>query len=61
MPRIEVTSDICWRRPRPTQGCRVTDDDNGSEEPTHARILINCGAVNNSAWSLNGLNLQHCS
>jgi hypothetical protein len=61
MPRIEVTSDICSRRPRPTQSCRVTDDDNGPEETTHAGILIKCGAVNNSEWSLNGLNLQQCN
>jgi hypothetical protein len=27
MPRIEVTADICLRRPRLTQGCRADDDD----------------------------------
>jgi hypothetical protein len=32
LARVEVTSDICLRRPRPTQGCRaataaVADDD----------------------------------
>jgi len=27
MSRIEVVGDICWRRPRPTQGCRADDDD----------------------------------
>ena len=26
MARIEVTADICLRRPRPTQGCRADDD-----------------------------------
>ena len=25
--RIEVTGDICLRRPRATQGCRADDDD----------------------------------
>jgi hypothetical protein len=27
MPRIEVTADICMRRPRPAQDCRTDDDD----------------------------------
>ena len=39
MPRIEVNGDICLRRPRPTQGCRANDHDNGPEKPTHAGIL----------------------
>jgi hypothetical protein len=26
MSRIEVTADICLRRPRPTPGCRSDDD-----------------------------------
>jgi hypothetical protein len=26
MPRIEVAGDICLRRTRPTQGCRLDDD-----------------------------------
>jgi len=25
--RIEVAGDICWRRPRPTEGCRSDDGD----------------------------------
>jgi hypothetical protein len=27
MARIEADGDICLRRPRPTQDCRVDDDD----------------------------------
>jgi hypothetical protein len=27
MHSIEVSGDICSRRPRPTQGCRADDDD----------------------------------
>jgi len=27
LARLEVTGDICLRRPRPTQGCRADDDD----------------------------------
>jgi hypothetical protein len=30
MPTIEVAGDICLRRPRPTQDCRVDDDDDDS-------------------------------
>jgi hypothetical protein len=26
LARIEVTGNICFRRPRPTQGCRADDD-----------------------------------
>ena len=36
MPRTEVVGDICFRRPRPTQGCRVNDDDSCAE-----RIMFN--------------------
>jgi hypothetical protein len=31
MPRIEVTADICLRRPRPTQGYRADDDDDDDD------------------------------
>jgi hypothetical protein len=31
MPRIEVAGDICFRRPKPAQGCRVDDDDDGDD------------------------------
>jgi hypothetical protein len=54
MSRIEVTGNICLRRPRPTQGCQAADDDYVPEEPTHAGIFIKCGAANNSMvleWS----------
>jgi len=36
MPRIEVTGDICLRRPRPTQGCTadVGDDDDDRRRQT---------------------------
>jgi hypothetical protein len=27
LPRIAVAGNICLRRPRPTQGCTATDDD----------------------------------
>jgi len=36
MPRIEVAGDICLRRPRPTQCCRVDDDD---ENPNACRTF----------------------
>jgi len=32
MPRIEVDGDICWRRPRPTHGCRADDDDDDNDD-----------------------------
>ena len=32
MPRIEVSGDICLRRPRPAQGCRLDDDDDDDDE-----------------------------
>ena len=32
MPRIEVTGDICLRRPRTTQGCRADDDDDDDDD-----------------------------
>jgi hypothetical protein len=32
LPRIEVTGDICLRRPRTMQGCRAGDDDDDDEE-----------------------------
>jgi hypothetical protein len=32
MPWIDVARDICLRRPRPTQGCKVDDDDSCAEE-----------------------------
>ena len=31
LPRKEVTDDICLRRPRPKQGCRI-DDDNDDDD-----------------------------
>jgi hypothetical protein len=37
MSRIEEDGDICWRRPRPTQGCRAVD---GVDEPWE--ILVKC-------------------
>ena len=36
MPRIEVAGDICLRRLRPTQGCRVDVDDSCAE-----RVMFN--------------------
>jgi len=38
MPRIEVTSDICLRRPRLTQGCRTDDDDDDDNDPLVQRV-----------------------
>jgi hypothetical protein len=32
MPNIEVAGEICFRRPRPTQGCRADDDDGGDDD-----------------------------
>ena len=32
MLRIEVTGNICLRRPRPTQDCRADDDDDDDDD-----------------------------
>ena len=32
MTRIEVTGNICLRRPRPTHGCRTDDDDDNNND-----------------------------
>ena len=29
---MEVAGDICFRRPRPTQGCRADDDDDDDDD-----------------------------
>jgi hypothetical protein len=31
VPRIEVSGDICLRRPKPNQGCRADDDDDDDD------------------------------
>jgi len=41
IPRIEVSGDICLRRPRPTQG--HTDDDDDDDDKTLIRI---CKSLN---------------
>ena len=48
LPRIEVAGDICLRRPRPTEGCRVDDDDEGDE---HLSYLTEGGENVYSVWS----------
>jgi len=40
MPRIEVTGDICLRRPRPAQDCRADDDDD--DEWHHSNFYTIC-------------------
>jgi hypothetical protein len=32
MPRIELAGDICLKRPRLAQGCRVDDDDDDDDD-----------------------------
>ena len=38
MPKIEVAGDICLRRPRPTQGCKVRDDDDDDTQITEHQM-----------------------
>ena len=44
MTRIEVAVDVCFRRPRPTQGCRANDDDDDDYDYNYnAKGLITSG------------------
>ena len=46
MPRIEVAGDICFTRPRPTQGCRADDDDDDDDEtPNASRTFIDAVCI----------------
>ena len=45
MPRIEVTGDICLRRPRTTQGCRADEDDDDDEAIAPLKVFNVMGAV----------------
>jgi hypothetical protein len=44
MPKIEVTGDICLRRPRPFQGCRADDDDDNDSVPAEY-ICVFCSVI----------------
>ena len=32
MSRVVFAGDICWRRKRPTQGCRANDDNDDDDD-----------------------------
>jgi hypothetical protein len=32
MSRMEIAGDICWRRPKPTVGCRADDGDDYDDD-----------------------------
>jgi hypothetical protein len=50
MSTIEDAGDICLRRPRPTQGCRVDDDD---DVYAPCRLLLLRNSADQHAWICN--------